>query len=489
MTRPKAGFVGFWLRAQWWALPTLILACVSLPKLGQGAFRTDTGWYAAIGLQAWRTGQLWTLWGEPGQPYFNKPPLAFWIHGLFLHVTGPQLWAARVPSVLAGLGCVAAMAALARSLAGPRAGLAAGLVLALTYEFFRRTREISLDVWQLLFVLLAVWAVASGLRWDRPARIVLAGLPLGLALLTKPLVGLVFVPILVVWMVWTARTKAIGWLLLGTLVALFVAGLWHGSMYAIHGDEFLKQYFGAEILQRADGSGTNSNAGASSLLYYPNEIVRTYWPWMVPLVMGLGVWISGKKLRRGSPTVKLAIVWTVFWIVALSVFPDKRPRYAIVLYPAWAMLAGLWLSRCSPTWLHRFNQRAVRWLGPAAVGIALVVAIAPVRVQGEENEQWPSLFAWMEDEAVSQDELWQGGFIGTRGARVYLETGWWPNTTHNRLGEIIVQPPEGALIIYHRRDGLAPGNTETVRFSAGDLTVSHLGQGGWRPIQIADPGE
>lgn len=489
MKRPKASIAGFWLRAQWWALPTILLACVSLPKLGQGAFRTDTGWYAAIGLQAWRTGELWTLWGEPGQPYFNKPPLAFWIHGLFLHLVGPHLWAARLPSVLAGLGCVAAMAGLARTLAGPRAGLGAGLVLALTYEFFRRTREISLDVWQLLFVLLAVWAVVSGLRRERPSRILLAGLPMGLALLTKPLVAFVFVPILLVWLVWTARTRAIGWLLLATLVALVVGGSWHISMYAIHGEEFLRQYFGAEIVQRVGSHAADTNAGTGSLLYYPNEIVRTYWPWMVPLVMGLVTWISGKRLCRDSAMIKLVVVWTVFWVVALSVFPDKRPRYAIVLYPAWAMLAGLWLTRCSPVWLHRFNRRAVRLLGPAAVGIALIVAVAPIRVQGEENAQWPALFAWMEAQDVNRGDLWQGGFIGTRGARVYLETGWWPNTTRNRWGEVIVQPPHGAMMIYHRRDGLAPGQNEAILFSSGDLTVAQLGEGGWNPLEIADPGD
>ena len=52
-------------------IPALVLLAVTLPHLGQGDLRGDAGWYSAIGLQAWRTGDLWTLYGEPGQPYFN----------------------------------------------------------------------------------------------------------------------------------------------------------------------------------------------------------------------------------------------------------------------------------------------------------------------------------------------------------------------------------------------------------------------------------
>src|SRR5687767_7527832 len=113
LERP-AGTRHAWLRARIYILPALALLAVTLPHLEQGDFRTDTGWYSAIGLQAWRTGELWTLYGEPGQPYFNKPPLAFWVHGLALRLLGPSVLAARLPTVLAGLGCVLATVGIVR---------------------------------------------------------------------------------------------------------------------------------------------------------------------------------------------------------------------------------------------------------------------------------------------------------------------------------------------------------------------------------------
>src|SRR5262245_51714707 len=132
-----------WCRWQVFALPAVLFLAVTLPHLGQGDFRGDAGWYSAIGVQAWRTGELWTLWGEPGLPYFNKPPLAFWVHGLVLRTAGVSIAAARLPSVGAGLACVLLTVAIARSLCGRRAAMLSGCVLALSLEFFRRVREVS----------------------------------------------------------------------------------------------------------------------------------------------------------------------------------------------------------------------------------------------------------------------------------------------------------------------------------------------------------
>src|SRR5262245_48789089 len=162
--------------ARWrvYALPAVVTLALAIPHLGQGEFSVDTGWYSAVALQAWRDGAhghpgaLWTLMGVGGQgaeggvPYFNKPPLAFWIHGLALWAMGPTLAAARLPSVLAAVLAVITSAAVARRLAGPRVGLWAGLLLATTPEFTRHARAFSLDMWLTLFMLLSLWCIVRG---------------------------------------------------------------------------------------------------------------------------------------------------------------------------------------------------------------------------------------------------------------------------------------------------------------------------------------
>ena len=175
-----------WVRARIWLIPAILLLCVTMPHFAGGDWqRGDSGWYTAIGVQAFRTGEFWSLMGEPGQPYFNKPPLVFWITGFFAWVFGPSAVAARGPTVLAALGCVLVTVSIVREFGNRRAALASGIALALSLEFFRRTREVSLDMWQTLFLLLALWAVAIGVTRGRWKMFALAGVPLGLALLWR----------------------------------------------------------------------------------------------------------------------------------------------------------------------------------------------------------------------------------------------------------------------------------------------------------------
>src|SRR6185369_2517972 len=153
----------------------------------------------------------------PDTPYMNKPPLAFLIHGWFLKVFGLNLVAARLPSILAALGVVILSVLSARQFGSRSEALVSGIVLASTYEFFRRTREISLDFWQLFFVMVAVWLIAKAIRANSRRFVILSGIPIGLALLCKPLVALFALLIFVVWFLMTNRARLILWIFAGAL--------------------------------------------------------------------------------------------------------------------------------------------------------------------------------------------------------------------------------------------------------------------------------
>ena len=143
----------------------------------------------------WQDGSLLVPYLNSEKPYFNKPPMALWIHGLFLKIFGAHLFAARLPSILAAIGVLLFSMLSVRNLGTQREAVVSGIILALTYEFFRRTREISLDLWQLFFVMSAVWLVTKAIRRGARVPIILCGIPIGLALLCKPLVALMTLPI------------------------------------------------------------------------------------------------------------------------------------------------------------------------------------------------------------------------------------------------------------------------------------------------------
>lgn len=475
-----------WLRARLSLLPLVALLAVTLPHLADGDWmRSDSGWYAAIGVQAWRTGELLTLGAEPGVPYFNKPPLVFWIIGLPMHLLGPNAWTARLGTIAAAGICVLLTVSIARTGLSRRGALWAGLSLSLTYEFFRRTREISLDMWQAAFLLIALRVLLGAITADHRRRAVAAmaitGVPIGLALLCKPLVGLAALPMFAIMLLLCRKCRLIPWLLLTLASALLVAAPWHLAMQAIHGEAFVGQYFGTEIADRASGGSVVNEGGVGRWWFYIEKVLAGYWPWLIPIACCIGATIRRRRIGGDARLLICAAIWTVAWLVLLSIFPDRRDRYALVLYPTLAIPVGAWLacrSRPAIRSLLKGVERHGIWAMPMA---ACILAILPIRVQSPPDPQWTELFAYLESEG--NPDVWQGAMIGHRGSRIYLETGKWPATTRNREGDIIVSPPGGALIIYHDHDGLKPGPGEHVVFRARMLTLTRLAQGAaWTPI-------
>jgi len=508
-----------WCRWRIFLIPIAVLLCVTLPHLSQGDWRSDTGWYGAIGVQAWRTGNFLSLESQPGVLYFNKPPLALWIHGLFLDIFGIDLAAARVPTVLAAAVVVLATVAIARRLGGRRVALWSGMAVASSYEFFRRTREISLDMWQLAFVMIAVWAfVGAVLDRDRRAevwRALAGGAALGAALLCKPLVALACLPVLGVWCVWIgagrewtaaslggASVPRVGrsMRLLFTMLAaaILAAGPWHLAMIFRHGAAFIEQYFGAEMMKRAAGVPMGGQSRHQPVWFYVAQIFRGYWPWLIFTVAGLVVIVRGRGFPRGRMLRPLALVMFVGWLTLLTAFPDRRDRYAQPLYPALAWISAIGVMSWSGTkfrawrdclhgrWIRLATRGVLRWGTLVAVLVGVVAAAIPMRVQSDMDPQWSALFAWMN--ANPGRPLWDGAASGAPAARMYLESGEWPRATRGRDGWLVREPGVGELILYHARGGWRPGVGEVSVFEARDLVVTRLEALPWSPEAIADPG-
>lgn len=448
----------FWI----YIIPVLLLFAATLPHLDQGDFRVETAHYGAIGVQAWREPALfWTLHEQPEVRYFNKPPLVFWIHGLFLHLFGVTLPLARLPAILAAAGCVLITTALAYRTMGRATALATGAILAMTYEFFRRTREISLDVWQLFFMLAAVWLWIRAIWSGRPHRAWLAGFPLGLALLCKPLMALMVPLILIGWRFSLKSFKAVGMkdfvLFLGA--ALAVALPWHLSMIYIHGNDFIQQHLGREVIQRAQGLLNDK-----PVWYYAVEIGRTYWPWMILLVTATIHWKRTRISSRHQDVLAAALIWTLAWAVVLLLFPDKRPRYALPLYPTMAILAGYGLA-CLP-WkrLRRLYRHGLGWTAAIILVMALTASYLPLRVQAPPEPALTALVNWVGKQEPAR--VYSIALSAVDESMMYIKNGHWPNVVTDRN-----QPSAGSLLIYTDSLEPAPGPGETCVFQQGPYRV------------------
>ncbi len=483
-------------------LGVFLALCLTLPKLEQGDFNVDTGRYAALALQAWRSAvggepaALVTLRGGGDVPYFNKPPLVFWLHGPVLLAAGPRLWAARLPGVAAVVLAVVSLFWLAdragckgqsgdrlrpaRSPLARRVAVISACVLATTYAFTSLSHAISPDLWMTAFIALAFVPAVEAVRRDRGVLLALSGVGVGLALLTKPLVALLVPFILLLWLCVERRWTWLKWAGAALLVALLIAAPWHLAMVALHGRDFVDEYFGREIVSRASGNFTGLNEGAASPLYYPRILLQTYWPWL-PVLFGAIIWAMTAAPRRWRPWVRLALLWGGVFFVAMLVHPDKRPRYLASIYVPASWLIGMWLA----------SLRAQRWrnavdfgltvAAPVAAVVALLVAILPVRVHGGTPRHWQEFFEW--HAATGHPVLWEGGFGWPESSRVYLETGRWPEPTFDGLNRQVASPPAGSLIAYHERHAIQPGLGEEVVFESanGDVYITRLAAPHWQP--------
>src|ERR1043166_1264329 len=353
-------------------LPILILFAVTLPHLEQGEFRRDTVVYAAVGRYMWDGGSLLVPHLGPAKLYLHKPPVALWIHGLFLKLFGANLIAARLPSILAAAGVIVFSMLALRNLGTRREAITSGIVLALTYEFFRRTREISLDLRQLFFITAAVWLITSAIRNGRVAPVVLSGIPIGLALMSKPLVALLALPIFGLWLAIGARARLIIWLVLGALpIALMLAAPWHLYMYALFGGTFTHQYFSRQIEKVA------AKPAHTSTFYYLEANAATYWPWL--LALAYACYLRFARRSSGAAAIRepriawagrdffwLAAIWVVLWLIVLSSLSEKKPNYALPLSPMLAWICAWGICRIHWPRLGQWYERGLPRLAPAA---------------------------------------------------------------------------------------------------------------------------
>ncbi len=124
-----------------------------------------------------------------GEPFFDKPPLTYWLMAASFRVFGFTLAAARLVPVTAALALLAATAWLGRLIFDRATGVAAAAVLASTVLFLSFGRVAMSDMLLALWTTLAVALSLARRECGRPApasRSALAlGIVLGLGFLTK----------------------------------------------------------------------------------------------------------------------------------------------------------------------------------------------------------------------------------------------------------------------------------------------------------------
>ena len=332
-----------------------------------------------------------------GQDDLTKPPLYAWATRVAFDVFGENEAAGRLPGVLAAVGCLLAVFVLARRVAGPRAGFLAGVALLSTARFAWQARLAELETSLALGVLWAYVALDAAL--ERPAgaartRAALGGgLALGFAAAVKgPVAFALVVPGFLAHAAATRRLRDVvaPRFLAALLVATALLLAW--PVAAVLRDPGAKE----TLLSYARGDNVGHlRDPVWYLLQYPLYAL----PWTPLVVVAARMrWARGLE-GAAARRARLPLVAGATTLLVQSCLHAKQTHYLVpVVFPAGALLAGLWLDRALADRPGATVRRAVA----AAVGAVLLLeaAVLAFVVPARNEEQSSRAFLARVDATV-----------------------------------------------------------------------------------------
>jgi 4-amino-4-deoxy-L-arabinose transferase-like glycosyltransferase len=318
----------------------VIAALIILPELGaQSLANWDEAIYGVV------TRELLSDLGLPlhygGRPWFEKPPLAFWLMAASSSLFGLTEFALRLPSAFFGIVAVVLQYFAGRNLGGRPAGLLSAILLLGVPQFVAYSRlamtDVPLGALGMLSVVLLLYA--NG----RFSLIVATGAAFGLAILTKSAAAFLFLPGLLAIAIAQHGLRVLRsretWL--ASIVVIAIALPWHAWLALTYGDSFVDQYLGFHILARFV-SPLEGHKGSS--FYY----LETYFQkagFLAPFhAAGTGLAVSLAIVRRDRLLAAASILALAAFAI-VSVQGTKIGGYLTPVYPAAALAAALGITR------------------------------------------------------------------------------------------------------------------------------------------------
>ena len=363
------------LRLPWPLLVLLVLAlgaAVFLPELGTAPL-TRAEIYFLDGARGMVESGDYLVPRYRGEPFFDKPVLAYWLMAGAFRLLGFGAGAARTVPAVAGLAVLAATAWLGALLVGRRAAVAGALVLGTTLSFMSFGRvamsDMLLALWTVLSFGLAVLAFRRG--GDVPTLAAL-GLTLGLGFQTKGPVALLLPGLGLLLLAWRERARLPRPRPAGLAAAalLFaVAGLgWFLAVYHRLGAGPLEYFFLRENLERF--AGATYDAGQPIWFYVPAYLAGGL-PWSLFLPGALTRLLGRSGGESWRPGVRLLLGWAGLMLVPLTLARGKLDYYLLPVLPAVSLALGTYFVEAGWRRLDR------AWSGTALFLLAGSAAVLP----------------------------------------------------------------------------------------------------------------
>ncbi|HEV2904933.1 MAG TPA: glycosyltransferase family 39 protein [Pyrinomonadaceae bacterium] len=326
-----------------------------------------------------------------GVPWFEKPPLLYWMMMASYRVFGVSEFAARLGPAICGLLTAAFVFWAGKNIttlndddedvARGRANLGhwTAFVLLTSLGTIVFSRGASFDIVLTMAVTGAlccfiVWHVRNPLSEEGNTRPWLLGgfyLFIGLSLLAKGLVGIVL-PFGIIGVYFLARREVpskrfVVSLLWGMPLAVAIAGVWYGPMVYRHGWTFIDQFIVQHHFARFF---SNKYRHPQPFYFYVPIVAALVLAWTMVLIATLTA--SPRWRWRGMHTIDRTRVFALAWLAVPTLFfslsGSKIPGYVLPVLPAASLLIG---ERIRFVLKAELGQRLIQLTG----GLLLLVAV------------------------------------------------------------------------------------------------------------------
>jgi 4-amino-4-deoxy-L-arabinose transferase-like glycosyltransferase len=352
-------------RAVWLALP-LAYFLYFYHLAAVGLIGPDEPRYAAIARTMAASGD-WVTPRLLGKPWYEKPPLLYWMEAIFFRAGfGPEI-APRLPAALMALAFLGFYWWILRHEFGALPAGFATAILGTSAAWIVSSQVATTDL-----PLAATYSAAMllALPWVRrrdSALLPWVAVLLGLAVLAKGPVAVVLAcPLLIPWQrpLWPVLGRNVLTFLRPRIAAPFLAVTlpWYVLCTWANGVAFWKEFFWKQNLERFASSTAVGNHG-QPFWYFGPVLLALLLPWtpLLPLALRRALYHDSGRL--------FLLAWAALCLIFFSASANKLPSYILPLVPAAAALMGLALAEV---------RNAAPWLAACAVLLVAFPIAAPL---------------------------------------------------------------------------------------------------------------
>lgn len=308
----------------------------------------DEAIYAAVSKNMFLGGDYFTPQWTLHFPWFEKPPLYFWLSSFFMNIFGVSEFSARLPSAILGLVGVIAVYKFANYIFKSRlAGLLASLMLVTTGHYLYYSRLAMLDVSAAALIILSLYFGYKYFNGEDDKNILWSGLFGALAIMIKAIVGLLPFGILGLFglILVFKKQSSFNMFFKGMLAYFFTIILvvtpWHVFMYLYHGKTFIDTYFITHMLNR----GLTSQQGKTQPFFWYIDVIRvSFRGWYLVLIPSI-LYASYKAFKFSKQYLFLLISCIIIFVF-FSSSNSKLAWYIIPLYPVLVLINAGFLLKC-----------------------------------------------------------------------------------------------------------------------------------------------